>query len=145
MEVMMRVAFTATLLAVASPAMAEPHHPVRLTPQRAAAALQNPLLQDAGARALTQLIGILLDTRVGPAGPLVAPDAHIRPDDTLRDLAQRDDPRFEERFYHDTRQALANAGAVAGGAAAQAAELKRTAKRLDKALSPLLDARASKN
>ncbi|UVO50206.1 hypothetical protein M0208_06600 [Sphingomonas sp. SUN019] len=141
----MRIAFAAALLAVASPAMAHPHQSVRLTPRQAAAALQNPLLQDAGARALTHLIGILLDTRVGPAGPLVAPDAHIRPDDTLRDLAQRDDPRFEEHFHHDSRQALAKAGAVAGGAAAQAVELKRTAKRLDAALTPLLDALASNN
>jgi hypothetical protein len=141
---MMRIVLAAAaLLGVASPVTAETRQPVRLTPEQAAAALQNPLVQEGGARALAQLIGIVLDTRVGPAGSLMAPDAGIRPEDTLRDLAQRDDPAFEEHLYQDSRRALAKAGIVAGAASTQAGELKRTARRLEAALSPLLDALAS--
>ena len=137
----MRLAVAAVaLIAAASPAVAQSRHAVHATPEQAAAALQNPLVQDAAARTLTQLVGIVLDTRVGPAASLTGPDADIRPNDTLRDLARRDDPRFEEHLYHSTKRALGTAGAVAGGAAVEAKELKRTADRLDAALAPLLDA-----
>lgn len=137
----MRAAPLALVLTlVAAPALAETPNAARPTPEQAAAALQNPLVQDAAARALTQLVGIVLDTRVGPAAALAGPDADIRPDDTLRDLARRDDPRFEEHLYQGTKRTLGTAGAVAGGAAAEAKELKRTADRLDAALAPLLAA-----
>lgn len=137
----MRLALAAVaLIAAASPAVAQPRHAVHPTPEQAAAALQNPLVQEGAARALTQLVGIVLDTRVGPSAALAGPDADIRPNDTLRDLARRDDPRFEEHLYRDTKRTLGTAGAVAGGAAAQAKELQRTADRLDAAIAPLLDA-----
>lgn len=140
----MRLVLAAALLAAtSSPAFAEPRHAPHVSPDQAAAALQNPLIQEAGARTLAQLVGIVLDTRIGAAAPLVAPDADVRPNDTLRDLAQRDDPRFEEHLYEGTRHALGKAGAVAGGATAQAKEFKRTADRLQAALSPLLAALAS--
>lgn len=128
------------LTLVAAPALAQPHGPARPSPEQAAAALQNPVVQDVAARALTQLAGIVLDTRVGPAGPLAGPDADIRPSDTLRDVVRRDDPRFEEHLYRDTRRSLGAAGAVAGGAVAQTRELQRTADRLEAALAPLIGA-----
>lgn len=139
----MRIAVIATLIAIACPAAADARDPAHLTPDQAAAALQNPLVQEAGARALSQLAAIVLDTRVGPAARLVDPRADVRPDATLRDLARRDDPRFEEHLSRDTRRALGTAGAVAGGVAGQAKELKRTADRLEAALAPLLAALAS--
>lgn len=141
----MRLILATVLLAATSPALARPQPAAHISPEQAAAALQNPIVQEAGARTLAQLVGILLDTRIGAAGPLVAPDAHVRADGTLRDLAQRDDPRFEEHFYRDTRRALGKAGTLAGGAAAQARELKHTADRLDAALSPLLAALGNKD
>ena len=131
----MRIALAAVALIVAAPAVAR--EPVRPTPEQAAAALGNPLVQEAAARTLTQLVGIVLDTRVGAAAAL---DPSVRRDDTLRDLARRDDPRFEERLYRDTKRAMGTAAAVAGGAAAQASEIKRTADRLEAALAPLLGA-----
>lgn len=134
----MRIALATLALIVASPAVAAPREAVRPTPEQAAAALQNPLVQDAAARELTQLVGIVLDARVGPMGPLAGRNAGVRPNDTLRDIVRHDDPRFEEHLYRDTRQALGTAGAVAGGAAAEAQELKRTADRLKAALAPLL-------
>ena len=136
----MRVLAALPLL-LATPALAAPEHRAapHVTPEQAAAALGNPLVQEAAARTLTQLVGIVLDTRVGPAAAL-APDADMRPSDTLRDVVRRDDPRFEEHLYQDTRRSLGTAAAVAGGAAVEARELKRTADRLDAALAPLMAA-----
>lgn len=126
-------------LLVATPALAAPEHhrAPRPTAEQAVQALGNPLVQDAAARALTQLVGIVLDTRVGPAAAL-APDADVRPSDTLRDMVRRDDPRFEEHLYQDTRRSLGTAAAVAGGVQAESRELRRTADRLDAALAPLM-------
>ena len=131
------------LIIAAGPALAAPaeHRPAsRPTAEQAVQAMGNPLVQEAAARALTQLVGIVLDTRVGPAAALTDTDEHIRPTDTLRDLAQRDDPRFEEHLYQGTRRSLGTAATVAGGAAMEARELKRTADRLDAALTPLIAA-----
>ena len=128
------------LVVAASPALAQPRHAVRPTPEQAAAALGNPLVQDAAARTLTQLVGIVLDTRVGPAAALTDPEEDVRPNDTLGDLVRRDDPRFEQHLYEGTRRSLGTAAAVAGGAAVEAKELKRTADRLDAALAPLIGA-----
>lgn len=135
----MRVALLALpLLALAAPAAAQ-HRPARPTAAQAAAALGNPLVQEAAARAVVQLAGIVLDTRVGPAAALLSgPEDSVRHDETLRNLARRDDPRFEEHLYQGTRRALGTAGAVAGGAAVQARELKRTTDRLEAALAPLI-------
>ena len=125
-------------LLMATPALAHPaEHRPRPTPEQAAVALGNPLVQEAAARALTQLVGIVLDTRVGPTAAL-APDSDVRPNDTLRDVVRRDDPRFEEHLYEGTRRSLGTAAAVAGGAAAETRELRRTADRLDAALAPLM-------
>lgn len=137
----MRVAPLALALTlVAAPALAQPHGSARPSPEQAAAALQNPVVQDVAARALTHLAGIVLDTRVGPAAALAGPDADLRANDTLRDVVRRDDPRFEEHLYRDTRRTLGTAGAVAGGAVAQTRELQRTADRLQAALAPLIGA-----
>ena len=134
----MRAALALPLLALATPALAAPEHRAsRPTAEQALAAANNPLVQEAAARSLTQLVGIVLDTRVGPAAAL-APEADLRPTDTLRDVVRRDDPRFEEHLYQDTRRGLGTAAAIAGGAAVEARELKRTADRLDAALAPLV-------
>ena len=134
----MRVALALPLLVLATPAFAHPtEHRARPTAEQAVAAANNPLVQEAAARALTQLVGIVLDTRVGPAAAL-APESDLRPTDTLRDMVRRDDPRFEEHLYQDTRRGLGTAAAVAGGVAVESRELKRTADRLDAALAPLV-------
>lgn len=127
------------LLLIATPALAQGRPAPRPTAEQAAAALGNPLVQEAAARTLMQLVGIVLDTRVGPAAAL-SPDGDIRAGDTLRDVVRRDDPRFEERMYRDTRRSLGTAAAVAGGAVAGTRELQRTADRLDAALGPLIAA-----
>lgn len=132
----MRIAF-AVLALVAAPALAAPPQ-ARPNAEQAVRALQDPLAQDVAAGALDQLIGIVLDTRVGPAATLVDPS--VRPGDTLRDLKLRDDPQYERHLHEDTRRAVGTAAAVAGGAMAETAELKRTAARLQAAIDPLIAA-----
>lgn len=142
----MRVALPALALTlVASPALAQmaPRHAMRPSAEQAVAALGDPLVQELAARSLTQLVGIVLDTRVGPAAALTDSRERIRPTDTLGDLVRRDDPRFDEHLHRDTRRSLGTVATVAGGAAVQARELKRTADRLDAALAPLLGALAA--
>jgi hypothetical protein len=123
----------ASLLA-AAPALAQE----RPSAADAARALENPLVQEGAALALVRLADILLDTRVGPLATLADPG--VRPDATLRDFQRRDDPAFEARLHRDARRAVRTAGAVAGGAVAAGAELRRTADRLEAALTPLIGA-----
>ena len=133
----MRLAIVALLALPFTAAPATAQVPgARLDPAQAAAALQNPLVQDGIAAAVAQLAGIVLDTRIGPLAALSDPDA--RPEDTLRDVERRRDPDYEAHLRERTRGAVATAGAVAGGVAVQSAELKRTADRLHAALAPLL-------
>ena len=105
-----------------------------------ATALQSPLVQDAVARTLTQLAGIVLDTKVGPIAALAAPDAGVSAIDTLRDVTRRVDPDVEQQLYEKTKRAIGTAGAVAGAATQQAAEIDRTAGRLTATLAPLIAA-----
>lgn len=139
----MRAAILAPFLTaslIAAPALAAPP---RVDAEKAARALQDPMAREVAAGVVDQLIGIVLDTRVGPAAALTDPTA--RPTDTLRDLARRDDPDFDRRLHRDTRRAVGTAAAVAGAGVTQAAELKRTAVRLQAALGPLIAALAPRD
>ncbi len=131
--------FALSLSLIATPALAAPQA-ARPDAERAAHALQDPLAQEVATGVIDQLIGIVLDTRVGPVAALASPRDDIRPTDTLRDLKRRDDPQFDRRLQQDTRRAVGTAAAVAGGAMAETAELKRTAARLQAALGPLVAA-----
>ncbi len=128
------------LLFLAAPAVAAPPQAARPSAEQAVRVLQEPLAQEMAAGVIDQLVGIVLDTRI-PAATLTDPRA--RPDDTLRDLARRDDPPVEQRLRENTRRAVGTAAAVAGGTMAQAGELKRTAARLEAALAPLIDTLAA--
>jgi hypothetical protein len=129
-------------IALAAPAIAHAQTAPADRAEQVAAALQNPLVQDAAARALTQLAGIVLDTKVGPIAALAAPDAGVRANDTLRDITRRGGPDVERQLYDRTKHAIGTAGAVAGAATKQAAEIDRTADRLTAALAPLIAAMA---
>lgn len=134
----MRLVVAAALVSVLpATAHAQAARPA-IDPAQAAAALQNPLVQEGLAAAITQLAGIVLDTRVGPPAALADPDGDVRPRETLRDVERRRDPGFEAHLHDRARSAVASAGMVAGGVAGQSAEFKRTADRLKAALAPLM-------
>lgn len=119
-------------LAAATPAV--PPHPSAAT---AAAALNDPAVQQVAALEIASLAGIVLDTKVGPLAALTDPRDHVRPDETLRDVVHRRDPDAERHLYEGSRRAVAAAGGVAAASVAEAAELKRTSDRLQAALAPL--------
>ncbi len=100
----------------------------------AARRLNDPVVQEGVAAAVSALAGIVLDTRVGPL-------AHyadgIRPGDTLRDVTRREDPAFEARLHDTARRATAAAGLAATDAIAMSGEVARTADRLRAAIAPL--------
>ena len=124
MRLISLVTFTAALV-VASPAMARE----RAAPgvDQVARALADPQVQAGVATVLDAFAGAILDTRVGP---LAHYSGKVRPDDTLRDLARRDDPAFDRHLQDRTRGAVALAGRTAQDAAAMQKELALTAERL---------------
>ena len=135
----MRLVLTAALLcAAATPALAQQSQPQPTTRDKAEAlakALNNPLVQEAGAAMLSNLAGIILDTRVGPVAHYADPT--IGEQDTLRDIQRRDDPEFEKRFHAQARRAVAAAGKLTEDGLAMQDSLDQTAARLRAALAPL--------
>ena len=131
----MRLIVTAALLstAVAVPAMAQS----RDQAQKAAKALQNPMVQEGLAGMVDQLAGIILDTRIGPLARYADPEEDIRTGDTLRDRQRRRDPGFEARLHKGARQAVGTVGVLAEDSLAMAASIEDSAARLRAALAPL--------
>lgn len=108
-----------------------------------ARALADPQVQAGVATVLDAFAGAVLDTNVGP---LAHYTDKVRPGDTLRDLARRDDPDFDRHLQQQTRGTVALAGRTARDAAAMQKELGATAARLRglfAATSAVLDAAAS--
>ena len=140
---MKTVPLALALLATAAPAAARPPAAPARTLDRAGRLLSDPTTQNVVALQITGLVGILLDTRVGPLAALADPADHARPTDTLRQIQRRRDPQFERHLYENARETVAKAGTIASGAAVSAAELHRTAQRLRAALDPLLEAAAA--
>jgi len=123
---------TTALCAIALPAVAQSQRDAE-----AVRRLNDPMVQEGIAMAMSGLAGIVLDTRVGPLARYADPEENIRPSDTLRDVERRRDPHFEARLHDQTRRAVAATGAVANDALAMSGELARTADRLRDALAPL--------
>jgi hypothetical protein len=135
----MRLSLPAVLsLLVATPAWAGASEPSQADAGALASALENPAAQDALTRTVDRLAGIVLDTRLGALAALADAEDDVRPDDTLRDVKERQEPGFERRLHRSTRRAVEAAGTAAGAAATQVAELRRTAERLDEALRAVL-------
>lgn len=135
----MRLILAAALLSTAAiPALAQDQDGYsRDQAQKAARALQNPIVQEGLASVLGNLTGIVLDTRIGPLARYADPEDDIRPNDTLGSLQRRRDPGFEARMHRDTRRAIGAAGAATEDALAMGAALEDTTARLRAALAPL--------
>src|SRR5688500_12137384 len=96
-NVMRLVPVAAILCAVAVPAAAQSR-----AEADAVRRLNDPMVQEGVAMAMSALAGIVLDTKVGPLARYADPDADIRPSDTLRDLQRRKDPHFEAKLHDRT-------------------------------------------
>jgi len=131
-NVMRLVPVAAILCAVAVPAAAQSR-----AETDAVRRLNDPMVQEGVAMAMSALAGIVLDTKVGPLARYTDPESDIRPSDTLRDVERRRDPHFEARLHERTRRAVGTVGAMSSDALAMSGELARTADRLRAALAPL--------
>jgi hypothetical protein len=97
--------------------------------REAARTLSDPRVQAGIAGLVDQLTAAVLDTRVGPLADL-APDADIRPNDTLADIQRRRDPAYRAKLRAGTVGAVAVAGRAAGNAAAMTDEVDAAIVRL---------------
>jgi hypothetical protein len=131
---MRTLALALPALLLATPAAAQDAVP---DVARVADRLQDPVVQEGVAAAISALAGIVLDTRVGAFAHAVDPETDIARSATLRDLKRRSDPDVERRLRENTRAGVKRAGNAAGDVAAGAQELGRTADRLARALAPL--------
>ncbi|SOB78986.1 hypothetical protein SAMN06297144_0315 [Sphingomonas guangdongensis] len=131
---MRTLALALPALLLASPAVAQDAAP---DVARVADRLQDPVMQEGVAAAISALAGIVLDTKVGAFAHAVDPETEVARNATLRDLKRRSDPDFERRLRENTRSSVKRAGNAAGDVAMGAQELGRTAGRLARALAPL--------
>jgi hypothetical protein len=131
-ENVMRLVSAAVLCAITLPAAAQSRDQAE-----AVRRLNDPMVQEGVAMAMSALAGIVLDTKVGPLARYADPEEDIRPSDTLRDVERRRDPHFEAKLHDRTRRAVGTVGAVTNDALAMSGELARTADRLREALAPL--------
>jgi hypothetical protein len=97
---------------------------------RFGAMLSNPLVQEAVAATVDQYADALMQTHVGPLAKLTDPRDHVRPQDTLGDLAARDHPHYRQDIHDQTRSTVAAVGQTARDMAALNTEIRRTTARL---------------
>lgn len=126
------------LCLIGSPAMAQAQSQDRA--EAVAHALKNPMVQEALAGTLSNLAGIVLDTKVGPLAHYADPRDDIRPDDTLRSIERRRDPQFDKHLHDHARGAVAATATAANDVLAMRDSLGETAGRLRTALAPLREA-----
>jgi hypothetical protein len=84
---------------------------------------------DEATDALDRMVGALLDVRVGPLADAIDPERRADPSrqgETLRDMARRDDPNFEQRMRGSIAALRENAGAIMASVAALAPVLRET-------------------
>ena len=130
---MYRIVFGILALTSASPALAQDRTP--LPPQSVDAAkvgalLSNPLVQELVASSIDQYADALLQTHVGPLAKLADTRDHVRPEDTLGDLAARDHPNYRRDLHEQARSAVAATGQAARDMASLSAEMRQTTARL---------------
>jgi hypothetical protein len=133
----MRSALLSVLaLSLATPAMAESRSQREM--KKMADTLNSPITQQVAAGAMTAMLAAILDLRldgfakaIEPLDPRKAEDMRGR---TVRDLATRDDPYFEDKIEDKTRTAVGSMGAMASAMAIMLPELERAARKMEDAL-----------
>lgn len=126
-----------TVLCIATPALAA-QPPIGDEMGGMAQTLNDPATQDAAAAAVDATADAMLDVRIDGLAKALAPLNHGRPVNmhgrTLRDLAERDDPEFENRLHDGTRGAIGSMGALASAVAVMLPELEAAARKMRDAL-----------
>lgn len=105
----------------------------QLDARAAANALNNPMVQNGVVGLIDALTDAVMQTRVGPMAAL-APDANVRPNDTLDSMAARHNPDYRNEIHRNARHTVAAAGRTASAAVAMSDELAATAARVRRML-----------
>lgn len=139
----MRLVLATALLVISSPAFAQAEtSPTTEKAQVLADKLNDPIMQAALAGGLDAMVQSVLDMRVDGVAkaiePLTGKPSTMR-GKTVRDLASRDDPHFDERVHDGSRRAVAGAGAMAGGLAAAMPELEAAMRKMGDAMERVRD------
>ena len=141
--------FTAIALVVATPtvAAAQSTSPVETSSeaqqdvQGMADTLNDPSTQAAVAGALGAAMAAVLDIRVDKMAKALEPlngGKKIKmKGNTLREIASRDDPKFERKMEEGTKTAVRSAGSLAQALAVMLPELQKAAKKMGDALPNL--------
>ena len=141
--------FTAIALVVATPtvAAAQSTSPVETSSeaqqdvQGVADTLNDPSTQAAVAGALGAAMAAVLDIRVDKMAKALEPlngGKKIKmKGNTLREMAERQDPKFERKMEEGTKTAVRSAGSLAQALAVMIPELQKAAKKMGDALPNL--------
>ncbi len=137
--------FTAIVLIVATPAVASAQTEAPSDTQREvqgmADKLNDPATQAFMSGTLGALMAAILDMRVDGVAKALEPlngGKKIKmKGDTLREMAERNDPDFERKMQDGTKTAVRSAGALASAMAVMLPELQKAAKKMGDALPNL--------
>ncbi len=137
---MRSIMFVAVALAVSTPAIAadQPSEATR-DAQDMAEKLNDPVMQSAMAGGMSAILGALLDMRIDGIAKALEPlngGKKIKmKGKTVRDLAERDDPRFEEKMQGQTRAAVGGMGAMATAMATMLPQLEQAMGKMSEAMN----------
>ncbi len=125
-----------SLISVTTPALAQSE--TQRDAEKMADVLNNPATQDMAAGAVGAIMDAILDMRIDGIAKAIEPlnkgKTSALPGRTMRDLARRDDPDFEEKMQSGTRQAVGSIGALASALAVAMPEFERAMKRMKDAV-----------
>ncbi|MEK6637714.1 MAG: hypothetical protein AABY88_06480 [Pseudomonadota bacterium] len=135
--------FTAIALIIATPtiAAAQSTSEAQQDVQGMADRLNDPSTQAAMAGALGAVMAAMLDIRVDKMAkalePLNGGKKLKMKGNTLREMAERQDPKFERKMEEGTKTAVRSAGSLAQALAVMLPELQKAAKKMGDALPNL--------
>ena len=135
--------FTVIALVVATPtvAAAQSTSETQQDVQGMADTLNDPSTQAAAAGILGAAMAAVLDIRVDKMAkalePLNGGKKLKMKGNTLREMAEREDPKFERKMEEGTKSAVRSAGSLAQALAVMIPELQKAAKKMGNALPNL--------
>ena len=131
---MRKLIIAASLLAFASPAMAQPA-PVDPRDQELVEALPHPYEVEEMGERLGDAVGALADVPIGGLMNAIDPTARVHPGTRIGDVAGRDDPHFRERMQDEVAGMSLKMADMARGMARAAPALRRTLNELERSLA----------
>jgi hypothetical protein len=125
-------AIACTIPAVAS-AQSSPAFPQEMD-EDLARSLPHPYDVEAAGDRLGQAVGAIVNVPIGDVVRAIDPTAPVRRDDTIADVAGRDDPGFEGRIEDEVRGLTMNAADLVRQMAVVAPALRRSLADLERSL-----------